>query len=167
MDRLDGIRRETRFWERQREVAKEYTAFLQAHINDVTLAELRSLKSYNESLERSIVAFAEKGTPEIINSEAFDSVLRAKQRLQTVFDGVRERAIRAHPQQGALLRASDFVDEEWQHRNQCMAKKIAACAKPFQSKRIVVVVGAEHRHILRDLLESENGLTCKEYWELE
>ena len=48
-----------------------------------------------------------------------------------------------------------------------MATKIAACAKRFPPKRIVVVVGAEHRHMLRDLLESESGLTCKEYWELE
>lgn len=167
MDRLDDIRRETRFWERQHEAAKSYAAFLQAHTNDITLAELRALKSFNESLEKSIVTFAEKGTPEIINSEAFDSVLRARKRLQPVFDGIRERAIQAHPQQGSLLRGSNFVGEEWQHRNECMARKIAAFAKRYPAKRIVVVVGAEHRHMLRDLLESENGLICKEYWELE
>lgn len=167
MDRLDDIRRETRFWERQREAAKEYAAFLQSHTNDVTLTELRALKSFNESLEKSIVTFAEKGTPEIINSEAFDSVLRARKRLQKVFDGVRERAVEAHPQQGALLRGSNFVGEEWQHRNECMARKIVACAKRFPAQRVVVVVGAEHRYMLRDLLEGESGLTCKEFWEVE
>jgi pheromone shutdown protein TraB len=66
-----------------------------------------------------------------------------------------------------LLRGSNFVGEGWQHRNECMARKIAACAKRFPAKRVVVVVGAEHRPMLRDLLESESGLTCKEYWELE
>lgn len=167
MDRLDDIRRETRFWERQREAVKQYSAFLQAHTNDETLAELRALKGFNESLEKSIVTFAEKGTPKIINSEAFDSVLRAKKRLQTVFDGIRDRAIGAHPQQEPLLHGRDFVEEEWRNRNECMAQKIVACARQFQSKRIVVVVGAEHRHMLRDLLAGQSGLTCHEYWELE
>jgi hypothetical protein len=167
MDRLDDIRRETRFWERQREAAKAYAAFLRTHTNDPALAELRSIKGYNENLEKAIVAFAEKGSPAIINSEAFDSVLRARKRLQPVFDGVRDRAIKAHPEHGTLLDGSSFVGEEWQHRNECMAKKIIACAARFRPGRIVVIVGAEHRYMLRDLLEAESALTCKEYWELE
>lgn len=167
MDRLDDIRRETRFWERQQEAAKAHAAFLRTHTNDLTLAELRSIKDYDENLEKAIVTFAEKGNPAIINSEAFDSVLRARKRLQPVFEGVRDRAIKAHPEHGALLGGSNFVAEEWQHRNECMAKKIIACAERFKAGRIVVVVGAEHRHMLRDLLKPESELTCKEYWELQ
>jgi hypothetical protein len=167
MDRLDDIRRETRFWERQREAAQQYAAFLKAHGDDEALAELRSLESFEESLKRCVVTFAEKGTPEIINSEAFDSVLRARKRLKPVGAAVLDRAIQAHPQHEPLLRGRSFVGEEWQRRNECMAEKIASFAKQYQSQRIVVVVGAEHRHMLRDLLESQSGLICREYWELE
>lgn len=98
----------------------------------MTLAELRSLKSLDESLERSIVTFGEKGTLEIINSEAFDSVLRARKRLQKVFDGVRGRAVEAHPQQGALLRGSDFVGEEWQHRKRAWPRRSPPVPSAFR-----------------------------------
>jgi hypothetical protein len=166
MDHLDDLRRETRFWERQREATRQYGAFLKAHGDDEALTELRSLESFDKSLQRCIVTFAEKGTPEIINSEAFDSVLRARKRLKPVNEAVLDRAIQAHPQHEPLLRGRSFVGEEWQRRNECMAEKIASCAKQYQFKRIVVVVGAEHRHMLRDLLESQIGLICREYWEL-
>lgn len=166
MDLLDDIREETRFWQRQREAGKQYAAFLETWKNDETLAELRSHRFFHGDMERSVVTFAEKGTPEIINSEAFDSAQRAKSRLSALFDKAVERVIQVHPQQTNVLRGLNFVGEEWQRRNECMAEKIEGYAKRYQSKRIVVVVGAEHRYLLRDLLRNRSALTCKEYWEL-
>lgn len=166
MDLLDDTRRETRFWERQREAGKQYAALMERRKNDEALAELRSHRLFHQDMERSVLAFAEKGTPTIINSEAFDSALRAKSRLKALFDEAVERVVETNPNDQAVLHGLDFVSEEWQRRNACMADKIESYARRYQSKRIVVVVGAEHRYLLRELVGSRSALICKEYWEL-
>ncbi len=114
-----------------------------------------------------MIAFAGKATPEIINSEAFDSVLRARGRLVVVSDRLLERLIELHPGKRQLRHELLFAREHWQQRNERMADHIEACARRYVGKRLVVVVVAEHRHLLRDLLRRRPGILLKEYWELQ
>lgn len=103
--------------------------------------------------------------PEVINSIIYDSVSRMKHSLwmevlPKLLGGVEE---------GSELREIlMFLDEEWIKRNEIMSKNILKVYKEMESGRIAVVVGAEHRYIIKDLL-TEAGLNpildIREYWE--
>jgi hypothetical protein len=164
MDRRDDLRQEQRYWERRSRAEKDFTTLLES--KDDEYAELRALRRFEEHLKKSILAFAGKGTPEIINSEAFDSILRARKQLQVVFDGAFERLLRSHPEHAALRRELDFVRREWNQRNEVMAKTIEGIAGQYKGRRLVVVTGAEHRHMLRDSLQATSGLILREYWNI-
>ncbi|NIM06295.1 MAG: hypothetical protein GTO55_07910, partial [Armatimonadetes bacterium] len=57
--------------------------------------------------------------------------------------------------------------DEWNKRNGHMADNIARIASQFPGKRIVVITGAEHRYILRDLLSEKPNIVLKEFWEAQ
>ena len=59
-----------------------------------------------------------------------------------------------------------FVNDEWQERNQIMARHIREVACKFAGKRLVVLAGAEHRHILRELLAKAPEVELKEFYEV-
>ncbi len=162
IDRRDDARRESRYWQRREEAEKEYAAFLKGHEGE-GLPELRALEHFDEDRNRALFEFAENGTPRIINSEALDSMLRGRKRLMVVADRAFERLLKEHPEMKSLQDELHFVRHEWQHRNEAMADNIVAWARQYRSKRIVVVVGVEHRHFLRD----RTGLALKEYWQLQ
>lgn len=101
-------------------------------------------------------------TPRTVNFAGFDALVRQKYYLYHELI----------PQ--ILLRYADFrsVASEWEKlatawtsHNAAMAKNIALVARRYGGKRLVVAVGADHRYILRDLLEKQAGITLREYWE--
>ena len=59
-----------------------------------------------------------------------------------------------------------FVSDEWQERNQIMARHIRETACKFPGKRLVVLAGAEHRYILRELLAKAPEVELKEFYEV-
>ena len=101
-------------------------------------------------------------TPEIINSEAHDSVIRIKHSLW--YDIV-PNILEKYPEYETLINEDHFFRDQWRQRNQIMTDNIIKAAKQYTGKRLVVVTGATHRYILRDLLKNEPSIELKEYWE--
>lgn len=100
---------------------------------------------------------------QVIDNVNRNQLLRGRKRLMVVADRAFERLLKEHPEMKSLQDELHFVRHEWQHRNEAMADNIVAWARQYRSKRIVVVVGVEHRHFLRD----RTGLALKEYWQLQ
>ena len=65
-----------------------------------------------------------------------------------------------------LIKDYRFVRDEWHERNRIMADNIMKATKEYPGKRLVVLTGATHRYILRDLLKEESSIDLKEYWEV-
>jgi tetratricopeptide (TPR) repeat protein len=106
--------------------------------------------------------FNASGTAELVNSEAFDGVIRAKRGLADLI----EMLMRPYPECQEAAKDLDFIEEEWRERNTIMADNITRIASRFPGGRIAVMTGAEHRHMLRDLLSEREGIALKEFWEI-
>lgn len=106
--------------------------------------------------------FNASGTAELVNSDAFDGVIRTKRGLEDLIG----TSMRPYPECEEAVKDLDFIGEEWQERNGIMADNITRIASQFPGGRIAVVTGAEHRYILRDLLSEREGIALKEFWEI-
>ena len=102
------------------------------------------------------------GGPELINSPAYDTVIVAKHGL---LFGIRSKLLLAAGER-ELAEELLFVSDEWQERNQIMARHIQETARKFAGKRLVVLAGSEHRYILRELLARAPEVELKEFYEL-
>jgi len=102
------------------------------------------------------------GGPEIINSPAYDMVIVAKHGM--LFGTMPKLLMAAgerEPAEGFL-----FLNDEWQERNQIMARHIREAARKFAGKRLVVLAGSEHRYILRELLAKAPEVELREFYEV-
>jgi hypothetical protein len=127
------------------------------------LAGLKATQRIAADIKEAILCFAEKGTPEIINSEAFDSVIRIHWRMR---EHVVPALMRQHPEKAELASEIQWLREQWYERNRIMVGKILERAKHYPGGRLAILSGAEHRYILRDLLSREKGIVLKEYGQL-
>lgn len=59
-----------------------------------------------------------------------------------------------------------FFADEWGSRNAIMADNIERIAREYPGMRIVFLCGAEHRYILRRLLQDRAGIVVREYYEV-
>ena len=101
--------------------------------------------------------------PEIINSEIHDNCIRAKKKIdRELFSAIQ----RKYPETEFWIKENHFFTEEWIERNTIMSDNIVKVVKEYPGKRIVVVTGATHRYILRDLLKANPDIAVKEYWEV-
>jgi hypothetical protein len=106
--------------------------------------------------------FDRSGGPEIINSSTYDMVIIAKHGI--LFGTMPKLLLAAgesEPAEGYL-----FLNDEWQERNRIMARHIREAARKFTGKRLVVLAGAEHRYILRELLAKAPEVDLKEFYEV-
>jgi len=101
--------------------------------------------------------------PAIINSEAHDSVIRIKMSL--CYDII-PTILKKYPEYETVINDFHFARDQWHQRNRIMVDNIIKAAKQYPGKRLVVITGASHRYILRDLLKDEENIDLKEYWEL-
>jgi hypothetical protein len=97
--------------------------------------------------------------PEVVNSPAHDMVIVTKHGLTF---GVMPKLLAAAGER-ELAEEFLFINDEWQERNQIMARHIREIAHQFAGKRLVVLAGAEHRYILRELLAKAPEVELKEY----
>ena len=119
-----------------------------------------------ESLWNSIDAQDEldrQGTPRLINSRANDRVVSMKHAMNYRIFPLVLAQYPGYEQTAADYR---FFGDEWTQRNRIMADNLLRIARQYAGKRIVVTTGAEHRYILRELLEHQPGIELKEYWEV-
>ncbi|MBN2020803.1 MAG: hypothetical protein JW749_11340 [Sedimentisphaerales bacterium] len=101
--------------------------------------------------------------PEIINSDIYDLVIRIK---NEVWDEIGPHILTKYEWYETAASDWSFLAEEWKVRNKIMAENIINAAREYPGKRLVVITGAEHRHILRDLLKDNDAIELKEFWEL-
>lgn len=101
--------------------------------------------------------------PKEINSEVFDLIIRIKNSLT---EDIAETIYKKYPGYEGLADDCKFFRDQWLERNKIMAENIKKAAKEYPGKRLVVITGAEHRYILRDLLKDVNSIDLKEYWEI-
>ena len=67
-----------------------------------------------------------------------------------------------------LSRWQSFVrlwSSRWYERNEVMAANIRRMAEAYSGKRLLVLVGLEHKPGLLKMLKACDGLVLKEYWE--
>ncbi len=103
-------------------------------------------------------------TPEIINSEAHDSIIRIK---KSCWYDIMPTILKNYPGYQTLIQDYQFTRDQWNERNRIMADNIIKAARQYPGKRLVVVTGATHRYILRDLLKNEKSIELKEYCEVK
>jgi C-terminal processing protease CtpA/Prc len=124
---------------------------------DVKIAQLMSYASQAEGQ-----LFMNSG-PEVINSVAFDSIIRVR---HSVWYDILPVILKKYPGYETLIDDCLFQKQEWMERNKIMADNIVKAAKEYPGKRLVIVTGSMHRYILRDLLKDVNSIDLKEYWEI-
>jgi hypothetical protein len=124
---------------------------------DIKTAQLRGYAS-----QAQYRLFMNAG-PEIINSDAHDSVIRIK---HSVWYDIMPVILKKYPGYETLVDDYLFEKQQWQERNKIMVDNIVKAAKEYPGKRLVVVTGSEHRYILRELLRDVNSIDLKEYWEI-
>jgi hypothetical protein len=103
----------------------------------------------------------DKCSPREINCQAYDQVIRTKSDIrQALVEEVLADA------DSTALQDMRFFDRDWQERNEIMASNILRAASQHPGGRLVVLTGAAHRYILRDLLISHADVRLREYWEV-
>ena len=99
----------------------------------------------------------------VINSGAYDFIIEIKKSLW--YEIVPE-VLGKYQEYKGLIESSHFFRDQWNIRNKIMADNIVKADKEYTGKRLVVVTGATHRYILRDLLKDNPHVELKEYWEI-
>ena len=64
-----------------------------------------------------------------------------------------------------LVSIVETEESRWYERNEVMAANIRRMAEAYSGKRLLVLVGLEHKPGLLELLKACDGLVLKEYWE--
>lgn len=133
--------------------------------NDPKSEDLKIIQLLMDAnLAQMYLSMVNSSRPEVINSEAFDRVISIKHTLQ--YD-IRLSIWKKYPGYEEALNDCKFFGDQWRERNRIMADNIVRAAKGYPGKRLVVLTGAEHRYILRDLLKKETSIELKEYWQVE
>jgi hypothetical protein len=101
--------------------------------------------------------------PELINSKAFDTLIRIKHLSNYDLMASMLERYPGYEEAASFLR---WHDEQWDERNGIMAQNVVRIAADFPDGRLAVTTGCEHRYILRELLADKPGIVLKEYWEV-
>jgi len=151
--------RKTKYFERKQRAniltKKWISRIMQDDPNSIDLVIAR-LGMVASEYQRNLVE------PNDINSEVHDSFAKIK---YLVYYEIMPKILQAYDEY--KVAASDwlFLKEEWEMRNNVMAHNIKIAAQNFHGKRLVILVGADHRYILRDLLCKDKTIQVWEYWE--
>ena len=161
-DRQENFRK-TKYFEKQKkanELGKKCgECLLQNEPNSINV-KITQLQGYAGCAEGTL--FRNAG-PKVINSEAHDSIIRIKQSLR--YEIIPE-ILQKYPECKELFQFDHFFRDQWNIRNNIMVDNIIRAAKEYPGKRLVVITGATHRYILRDLLKDNPNIELKEYWEV-
>jgi hypothetical protein len=163
-DREENFRK-TNYFERQKranELARKLGEQLKKNDPESVDLKIGRLEGHAGQAEAHLFM---NSAPEIINSEAHDSIIRIKKSLR--YDILPNHILKKYPDYEDLIDHYHFVRDQWNERNRIMADNIIAAAKQYRGKRIVVTTGATHRYILRDLLKDEESIGLREFWEID
>ncbi len=161
-DRQENFRK-TNYFERQKRANKLVKKWAQEvkESNPESLdLKIARLQGYVSQAEGYLFI---NSAPEVINSEAHDSIIRIKKSL---WYDIMPTILEKYPGYETLIDDYHFARDQWQQRNKIMASNIIKAARKYPGKRLVVKTGATHRYILRDLLKDEYSIDLKEYWQI-
>ncbi len=161
-DRQENFKK-TKHFERRKRAEELFSKWLeQLKKNNPESVDLKiaQLSTYGDQAE--IYLFKNCG-PKAINSEGFDAIIRIRHDL---WKKIRPEILKRYPGYETLVDDYHFERNQWQERNEIMADNIIKAAREYPGKRLVVITGAEHRYILRDLLKNEPCIDLKEYWQI-
>jgi hypothetical protein len=156
---------ETKYFEIQERVDKLYEEWcedLEENGSDSDTLATNIMRLWSNCYQSEAFLFYNSG-PKLINSDAHDSIIRNK---TLIWYEVMPIILEKYPSYKSLLEDYKSQKSSWLERNKIMADNIVNAAKQYSGKRVVVVTGATHRYILRDLLEKQNFIDLKEYWEI-
>ena len=162
-DRQENFKK-TNYFERQKrsnKLANKWGELVMKQDPNSIDLKIAKLMSYAGQAEGHLFR---NSAPEIINSEAHDSIIRIKKSL---WYDILPTILKKYPGYELLTEDYHFARDQWSERNRIMADNIIKAAKEYPGKRLVVVTGATHRYILRDLLKKEKSIELKEYWQIE
>jgi len=156
--------RKTKYFEKQKranQLQKQWKCELKKETPNSADIKTARLWSYTANAEMNLFL---KGSPEIINSNAHDSMIRIKHSLW--YDIFPNHILPKYPGYEELIELYHFARDQWNERNRIMADNIIRAVKEYPGKRLVVLTGATHRYTLRDLLKEERSIELKEFWEV-
>lgn len=153
----------TRYFARRDSASSQLRTVVERIRRDDSTALVPLLHDIYRAISRSQRSLHRDAPPEVINSAAFDELIRAKRRM----DGeVVLHLADAGPEHVRLVEEYRFIGNEWAERNAVMAENILRIAGRYRERRIVVLTGAEHRYALRERLARAEGIVLREFWEL-
>ena len=158
----DEFYQQTRYFPRQQAANERLNKWLAAQKRNAPGSIPILADRLETEAEESQNRLTHNSGPEIINSPVHDMVIVTKHGLAF---GVIPKLLAAAGER-ELAEEFFFVNDEWQERNQIMARKIRENACKFAGKRLVVLAGAEHRYILRELLAKAPEVELKEFYEV-
>lgn len=160
-DREENFKK-TNTFERQRQAREQTQKWLDELKNkDPNSIDLKIIQLGIDASYAQAELF--NAAPEIINSKAFDLIIKIK---NSAWNVIFPEIMKKYPAYQTFAFKLRFFDDQWNERNRIMADNIIKAIKQYPGKRLVVLTGAEHRYILREMLEDEPCIDLKEYWEL-
>jgi hypothetical protein len=154
---------QTRYHEREERASAHLEAWLsQLAAHDPDSTDLRIARLAEEATKAQL-DLDHHARPEIINSPAYDHLIRIKHSL---WDYILPALMAHHPNHQQANGDFEFLRDEWGERNHIMADNIAAIAADYPGRRIAVLTGSEHRYLLRDLLAPNPAIALSEFWQV-
>jgi hypothetical protein len=152
----------TRYFSRQKAANERFQNWLEVQ----TRKEPGSIQVLTLRLESDAIASQNRlygtGGPELINSPVHDMVIATKHGIAY---GIVPKLLAASGER-ELSEEFLFLGDEWQERNQTMARNIREIGRKFAGKRLVVLAGSEHRYLLHELLAKVPELELKEFYQV-
>lgn len=163
-DRRNERYQEMRYFEREKFVFEKLLEWSsQGEGNSAAAAVGTAMGCLLETVQGAQLDIALHAGPMVVNSAAFDKLSENTRCL--IYELV--PGLLAGAEMDTVLADLSFFSDEWNTRNSIMADNIQRIAGEYSGKRIVVLCGAEHRYILRKLLEERAGIDVREYYEVE
>jgi len=158
----DAFYTKNNYLERQQRLNDWVTAWLQERSTACPGHPAVRIAHMVEEAERAQTALNAMAPASLVNSGAYDAVIRMKHSLGNILTDL----LSDEPGYDRVRDDDRLISDEWRDRNQEMANNLIRIASGFPRERLVVTTGSEHRYILRDLLAGQPGVTLKEYWEV-
>lgn len=154
---------QTRHHEREERASAHLDAWLsQLAAHDADSTDLR-IARLAEDATKAQLDLDHRAGPEIINSAAYDHLIRIKHSL---WDHILPALMAHHSDHQQAAADFEFLRDEWRERNHIMADNIAAIAADYPGRRVAVLTGSEHRYLLRDLLAPNPAIALSEFWQV-
>ena len=158
----DELLAETNYFERERKWYAQFQEWSDRLQENAPHSDDCRLVCIWKRLLESQLQLNSLATPDVMNSPAYDGVIYARHSLEYVLAEAMKKDLE-------MQESAEFLEMDtgmWQERNRIMADNLVRIAADSRGGRLVVVTGAEHRYILRELLSEKPGIVLREYWEV-